>query len=192
MPIAPARDKLDLVIERRRETPAGRPTPLPADYLRLVNETFTETFAGPLEALRRNKRASRFVASGALYPDEVLLSVSLVPEGRLAATTVHASCDFDLGADASLAEALLARCVDAIGSLFAEILSPAFLRHPPSAAHEIPAAPLRWTAAVVEGRPVYLRVDASNPDLENAADRWLEEHGATSDERPSPKPKPRR
>src|SRR4051812_33052638 len=106
-------------MEKRRaltaETKAIKASSLPFDYLKLVNEVFTTNFNGGLEALKKVKPAKpRFEATGTVYPDEVILCVTLMHEGEIAATSVYASTDFDPKASAPTVQDLLAACVDAI------------------------------------------------------------------------------
>lgn len=158
---------------KRRPGADLKPTPLPPDYLRMVVEAFGDHFGEILTLLEKRGEPLRFVAEGALFPDEVLLSVSLVSAERLAATTVHASCDFELSQGPAAVEPLLALSVDAVGSLFAELLS-AKAAHPPAAGvRDLGNFPISWSPAQVEGRTVYLLVDATNPELEKMADDLL-------------------
>src|SRR6185437_7339432 len=115
-------------MEKRRISQAGRSqtlgkgVPLPLDYLKTVTEVFVTHFSEALATLKKLKKKNRFIVSGLIYPDEILLSVSLVEEGVLSATTAHASCDFDPTASQPTAEDLLAACVDALASLFSDLL----------------------------------------------------------------------
>src|SRR4051812_16780339 len=115
-------------MERRNRPQAGmaplvsKGAPLPADYLKMVTEVFSTHFDAGLALLTKKKRMARFTADGVVYPNEILLSVSLVEEGIISAMTVHASADFDPTANAPTAEELLASCVDALASVFADLL----------------------------------------------------------------------
>jgi hypothetical protein len=175
-------------MERRKPSRAGQtPTPLPADFLRLVTEVFTSAFEAGLKALREAGREASFEAGGDVYPDEVLLWVSLVLDRPLAATTVYASADFDLELETTPIERLHT-CVDAAGALFQEILTPEFLESPPVALAD-PARDYRhWTPETIKGRQVHLRADATNPRLERMADEWLATHDpAQAEEAPEKK-----
>lgn len=152
-------------------------SPLPVDYLRMVQELFTSHFDEGLKAFSKLKAEPRFEATGAIYPDEVVLSVSLGNEGVLAATTVHASCDFDPKASAPTVQDLLGACVDAVGGVFGELLDPKKPERLEQLADESLAAlediPYDWTALEVEKRKVYLKVDKSNPSLDQMTEDWL-------------------
>lgn len=169
---------------RRRQPKPGQPVAkgaaLPPDYTEMVKEVLTAHFEAALKALAAVKAGPRFGVSGAIFPDEILLSVSLAHEGALAATTVHASCDFDPTASAPKAEDLLAACVDAVGSVFASFLVADDAEKLEMLAGESLAAmegvPFDWEPMDVNKRQIHLRVDKSNPAIETLADRWLAEN----------------
>ncbi len=164
-------------IKERRKPTASSFSPLPADYTKMVNEVFSANFG---ERVKNLEGASepRFVASGEIYSDEVVVRISLVETGKLSATTIHTSCDFDPKASSPTVEDLLAACVDAAGDLFTALFergpdeegNPALLS-PALAA--LGSAPLQWTETEVAKRRIYLKVDKSNPVLDEAADDWL-------------------
>ncbi len=173
-------------MEKRRVTPSPgskklslKGAPLPIDYVKMVTEVFVTHFTEALATLKKLKKKNRFVISGSIYPDEILLTVSLVEEGVLSATSAHASCDFDPTASQPTAEDLLAACVDALASLFSELL-PAdpkklaeVIEQPLS---EFKDVPFDWTPMTVNKREIFLRVDKLNPTLEQMADEWLDKN----------------
>lgn len=75
--------------ERRKSggnAPAGltKSTSLPVDYLRMVQEVFTTTFAEGLKALKSQDSKPRIEVSGDIYADEiVLLGISLSKRNRI-------------------------------------------------------------------------------------------------------------
>ena len=173
-------------MERRLQPHPGqpaalsRPVALPIDYLKMVSEIFSTHFAPALKALQKLKKKNHFTAHGWIYPDEIVLSVSLVEEGILSATTAHASSDFDPTASQPTAEDLMAACVDALASLFSEILPgtdpeqlAAVAEQPLSAFEKVP---FTWSAVTANRREIFLKVDKSNPDLEKMANEWLKKH----------------
>jgi len=173
-------------MERRKTPKRGgtnaltKAVPLPVDYLKMVNEVFSTHFSEVLAELKKIGKKNHFTASGSIYPDEILLSVSLIEDGLLSATTAHASCDFDPTASQPTAEDLMAACVDALASLFSEILPSEDLSklaeivdQPLSAFESIPFV---WTPMVVNKREIYLVVDKTNPNLEKMTEEWLEKN----------------
>lgn len=155
-------------------------TDLPADYTAMVAEVFRSNFDAGLRRLEKIRPKPRFSALGSIYPDEIVLSVSLTHEGEIGATTVHASCDFDPKASSPKAEQLLAICVDALGGFYSQFLDP---KHPELISQlaegslaALEGVPFTWTEVEVERRKVYLKVDRSNPLLEKMTDQWLEQN----------------
>lgn len=165
-------------METRKQTNVPRKdSGLPADYLEMIEEVFQANFSEGLEALSRLGATSRFEAHGAVLPDEILLAVTLLIEGRIAATTFKASVDFDPKASAPTAQDLLAACVDALGVLVGQVLGNGSAEHLAPvlagrlADHE--NVPFEWTPTIIEGSRIHLKMDASNPTLDQAADDFL-------------------
>lgn len=158
-------------------------SPLPLDYLKMVEEVFTTNFQDGLKALASIQPEPRFEASGAVFGDEILLTITLSHKDQLAATSAHASCDFDPTASSPTAEQLLALCVDAIGSFYAQFLSDPHFKDiellqqlTQESLSAIENAPFEWTPFTFEKRQVFLRVDKANPKLEQMTEQWLEQN----------------
>lgn len=168
-------------MEKRKPIPDAKkkltPTPLPVDYVKMLREVLENNFSKALKALQEKGFKGTFHPSGAIFFDEILLTVSLVPDGKLSSITVHSSVDFDPQASAPKAEELLAACVDAVGSVFGEIMSEndeerlEHLAHRPVTS--LDEIPLSWTSFEVNKRTVHVKVDSSNPVMEQMADDWL-------------------
>jgi hypothetical protein len=162
--------------ERRKASPSTH-SGLPQDYTKMLQDVLSANFAHELEAFKMTS-PPEFRASGEIYSDEVVLHLSLLETGKLAATTVHASSDFDPKASSPTVEDLLAICVDAAGDLFSALFqlqpdaegTPAILS---SSLASLGAAPLAWTEVEVQKRKLFVKVDKSNPVLDQAADDWL-------------------
>lgn len=171
------------MIERRNGSPL-KSSPLPSDFLKMVTEVFTTNFEVGLQAVAKEAGATAtFRAQGAVYPNEVLLSVSLVTEGQMAATTAHASADFDPKASAPTLEELIGACVDGIGQVFGSLLDfsgklgPEKLEAITSGSlSALSNVPFDWTGVKVEKRTIFLLVDKSNPQLDDLASDWLEKN----------------
>lgn len=164
-------------MEKRKEG-SPRSSPLPADYLKMVSEVFSTNFDESLKRISKlTGNEAHFEASGAVFPSEIVLCVTLVQEETLAATSVYASSDFDPKASSPTIQDLLATCVDAIGSVFQPLLTPekdeileCLMTEPLSALEDVP---FEWTTVEVEKRRIYVKIDKANPKLDQMADEWL-------------------
>lgn len=158
----------------------GKFSSLPADYIKMVNDVFTTNFEEGLQAFCKIRPNSHFFSQGQVYSNEVVLSVSLLSPGQLAATTVHASCNFDPKASAPTIQDLLAICVDAIGGAFLMLLDPT----KPDLLQQLAEEPLSalenisyfWTETEVNKKSVFIKIDKSNPEMDQLADDWLKKH----------------
>jgi hypothetical protein len=158
----------------RRKGTDSRSSALPTDYLKMVEEVFTTNFSEQVSTLALEP-APTFVSGGEVYADEIVVRVALVQEGRLAGTTAHASSDFDPKASSPKIEDLLSLCVDALGEVFGGLFeTPSALLS--GSMGEVEGLPLEWTQVDVSKRKIFVRVDKSNPVLDDAADAWLAKH----------------
>ena len=167
------------------ETPTGAPArgaDLPVDYLSMVSSTFATHFGASLDALEEFVGGRpEFVANGSIYPDEVLLVVSVQYPGRLAALSFHASTEYDPKASAPTAEDLLNVCVDALASFVGGVLDPQAKDLLKQLTEESLSTitiegghiPFVWTQTKLGKQEVWIRVDRMNPKMETAADDWL-------------------
>ncbi len=158
----------------------SKSSPIPADYAKMVTEVFNANFDHGLKKLAKMKKSPpRFVVSGAVYLDEIVLSISLLIGKELAATTVHGSVDFDPRASSPSVQDLLGVCVDAIGTVFSPLLSTGdeqlvTLADEPLAA--LQGVPFDWTRIEIEKSRVFVKIDKSNPELDQMADAWLQKN----------------
>ena len=151
---------------------------LPADYTRMVSGVFEANFADGVRALTEIAgKKTYFIVRGAILPSEVVLTVSLVTEKQLAATTVTASFDFDPKASTPTAQDLLSLAVDGVGGLFDQFFDPknTHLLEQLSAGSlaAFEDVPFEWTSVDFQNRKMFLKVDKSNPVLDELADDWL-------------------
>ncbi|MBS1962432.1 MAG: hypothetical protein JST04_09465 [Bdellovibrionales bacterium] len=164
----------------------SRAADLPADFTRIVREVYTTNFAEGMKQLTKLQGAkSFFEVRGAIFANEIVMGVSLVTDGVMAATTIYCSVDFDPTASSPTAQDLLNICVDAIGSLYGTLLDPSkpdriaqVAQGSLSALEEIP---FEWTKVEFDGRRVWLLVDKSNPTLDEMTDKWLAENDPDAD-----------
>jgi len=159
-------------LEKRKPFKADVPvklksgTPVPVDYVQMVKEVFEKNFSEGLKELAKIHTAPKFFVGGRLFGDEIVFFVSLLFEGRLAATTVWASSDFDPNASAPKADTLLGLCIDGIGSFYSQYLDP---KKPQNlellageALSDFEGAPFEWTKMDINKRSIYLKVDKMN------------------------------
>lgn len=139
---------------------------LPADFTEMVREVFTTNFDREMKKLAAVKADPVFSSKGEIFPNEIVLSVTLGHEGQIAATTVYASVDFDPKASSPTAEDLLGACIDALGAVFSQILADESL----SALENVP---YEWTKLEIEKHHIFVKIDKSNPALDEMADDWL-------------------
>jgi len=155
---------------------------LPSDFIEMVCEVFTAHFDESLQKLSAIAGTPFvFEASGMIYPSEILLRVTLRSPEELAATTVHASVDFDPKASAPTAQDLLSSCVDGAGSLLDWLLQGegADERLDAVASSSLSALdgiPWEWSPIEIQGRSIFVRIDKANPALDSMADEWLAAH----------------
>lgn len=164
----------------RRHASTSKSSPLPHDYLEMVEEVFTNHFETGLKAYQEIRPKSEFSATGAVFADEVVLAVSLVTEGHLAATTLYASADFDPKASAPTAQDLLAACIDALGSVWDSLLNsenPETLKNlADESLSALEEAPFDWTSVDSNQRKIWVKIDKSNPWIDQMAEDWLKKH----------------
>lgn len=164
-------------MESRRKS-SLKSSSLPQDFLKLVNEVFNANFDTGLKSLGKLTRCKhRFEASGAVFADEIVLSVSLLQEKQISATTAYASCDFDPKASSPTIQDLLSLCVDASGAIFGQLFEPKKI---PQLAEDSLSAleniPFDWTPMEIEKKNIFLKVDKANPSLDQMTEDWLEKN----------------
>jgi hypothetical protein len=160
-----------------RKPSLSKPSPLPVDYLKMVTEVFQTHFDGEIKLYLELKPKTEFMVRGAICADEIWIAVSLVTEGQLSAPTVYASSDFDPKASSPTAQDLLSACVDSAASVFGSILDESRPETVRLLAEDSSAVmdqfPISWAPMEVNQREIFVRLDRTNPMLENITDEWL-------------------
>jgi hypothetical protein len=150
-------------------------TEVPQEFLSKVVTVFNNQFQ--IEA-----GDGEFLADGRIYPEEVVLRVGYVQNGRLKQINFEASMDIKgltpeespvLAADDEAASRQeqsktmerLFTCIDALGSLMEEYFV--------GGDEEEMDVPLHWKEYEFEGEPVFLQYSTVNTKLEEEADRIL-------------------
>jgi hypothetical protein len=172
--------------EKRIQNPktAGRPSELPLDFLKLVNETLTQALEAGLAEIKKRHPESAFSSQGFIYGDEIVLSISLTHGAEvLSATTVHASVSYLPAQEKPTVNELLALCVDSAGIVFQHYLDPAFPERIAQIAESslgaFEDAPFEWSPIEVAPKQsaiVHVKMDKSNPVLDRLAEDWLKKH----------------
>lgn len=178
-------------MEKRKSSkgPAPKSAPLPEDYLQMVSQVFESNFSDALKTLSEKFGEASVVSRGGIYPDEIVLSISIVHKGRLAATTVHSSSDFDPKASAPKAEDVLSICVDALANFIGQFLmsknEALIIQFAGESLSELEKVPFQWTSFKnkEKKRDVFLKMDKSNPVLDHMTNQWLEKNDPLEKER---------
>jgi hypothetical protein len=167
-------------LDRRKES-VIKGSPLPKDFIQMVTEVFSKNFDEGLKKIRKlTKDELGFQAMGQVFPEEIVLCITLVQEKSLSATSVYASVDFDPKASTPTIQDLLPLCVDAIGAVFEPLFNTddkealeGLVEGPLSALNDIP---FEWTLLQVDKQRIYVKMDKANPHLDRMADDWLAKH----------------
>ncbi len=188
------------MLERRKDTQL-RAVKLPRDYLDLVEKIFHDNFKTKLN--KENKEM--FLVFGEMYPDEVILAVSLKYPDSLFMTTCYASVDFppkkvtkseptavEVKKDDKPAqkpkdpqteqtEESVHLCVDAIASFFNTFFEEG---RPLDYDNEYRQ---NWSLVELEkNKPVYLRINRDNLELDTQASELLEKDEAMKEKNKKP------
>ncbi len=174
----------------RRKKPAKnmaevKPSDLPLDYLKLVESTISDSLEAGLNAVKKLHPEAHFYARGAVFSDEVMLTITLALGTKaIAATTAYASADFNPLVEKPTIEMALAACLDALGGIFALYLDETSPQKIEQITHHalgaLEDAPFEWSPVemTADGSqiPVFVKIDKSNPRLDEIAEQWLEQN----------------
>lgn len=153
-------------------------TDLPIDFLRLAEETLAENYKDLLESLKEYRNHNQFLASGQIYEDEILFTVTLShgPD-QIHSTTFYASADFTVDQELPKIDDVFAAALNACGSVIdACIGTPEKLEALCNGSlSNLEEAPLDWTGHVSDGVALHVKVDRTNPILEQMALDLLED-----------------
>lgn len=159
-----------------RLTSSTKWTDIPEDFLAKVLTVFNNQF-------KEETKDGEFIAAGRIYPNEIVLRVGYLEEGRLKQINFEASMDLKKVAtsvleereteafadrEAETAKTTIDRlyvCIDALGSLFEE-----YFQTNDETQMDVP---LYWKIHEFEGDEVYLQHSTANTRLEDEADRIL-------------------
>jgi hypothetical protein len=146
----------------------------------MVQEVFSANFSDGLKLLAKLRPNPSFVIRGEIFPTEIVLSASLVHKDELAATTLFASVEFDPKASSPSIQDLLSACEDALAGIFSDLLNPEKPERIECVATEslasLEGVPFHWTEVKVDKYRIHVKIDKSNPTLDEMADQFLDEN----------------
>lgn len=159
----------------KRKKTTKKPSALPKDFLHTVANLFEKQFA-------KKSRGSAFLIFGDLYPDEVVLCVSLTHPKSLRSASLHLSSDLPDGLveqPEKLTE-ILKGLVDVAASWFAQTLEGG--EGLDSVLAEMKDMDPNWQEVQWEGAKIFVKLNKDNYTLEKAANDLLKKAGFTEDE----------
>jgi hypothetical protein len=171
-------------MERRKDTPY-RFERLPSEYLGMIRSVFEKNFSDRLKG--RGKNRESFVVYGEIYPDEVLLAVSLKNPSNLRMMTCYASIDYppaavkgESGSDAIVGQSASQAvqmsvnfCVDVVAGFFET-----FFSEDRPVDYDVEYQQDWVIIEVDKTTRVYLRINRDNLEIEAASDDFLAQHEA--------------
>ena len=167
-------------LEKRKHVvgAADKSTDLPRDFRKMAREVFATHFDEVLKAIRARMGAKAgFEVHGAIFADEIRLTITLATADRGLPTSAHASADFDPKASSPKAEDIIGACIDGLGSIFQQLtenLTDDRIEELFGTLDDLGKdLPFEWTKAEINNIRIYFRVDKANPGLDQMADDWL-------------------
>lgn len=133
-------------------------TQFPQEFNQQIREVLAENF--PAQA-----KAGKFVVEGRIYPEEVLLRVGFVENGRLKQMNVEISMNCS-PKDLDATERIM-NCVDAAAATMQE-----YFEQDPETEVEFPTL---WKEIKFDGQPLFMQTSSVNTELEGWADKLLGE-----------------
>lgn len=140
-----------------RRSKSAKSTQLPRDYANQVIAVLKDTFADEV-------KSGKFIVEGRIFPDEILLRMGFLENGRLRQKNFEISLDFNGGKDDTVK--LLNLAVDVGATMLDEMFS----------STEDADFPRTWKSYEVEGRHVYLQFSSVNSELDKEASKLLGEN----------------
>ncbi len=147
-----------------------RPTLLPKDFLTTVSKLFKKQFG-------TETKGSDFLVYGSLYPDEVILCLSLTHAKSLRAASMHISADVakETSENPEKVTEQLKSMVDVAASWFAQSLQGG--KGLDSVLAELADMDPAWQPFDWEGQKLHVKLNKNNYALERAANDFLKKAG---------------
>lgn len=131
-------------------------TAIPTEFADKVRKVFADNFKVQAEA-------GQFIVEGRIYPEEIVIRIGYLENGRLKQVNFEASSAYSKEKGDSFDKLYL--CVDAIASMMEEAFE--------AEEGEDLEFPIHWREFDFEGQPVFLKHTTVNSQLEAEADRIL-------------------
>lgn len=157
---------------RKKQT--KKPTSLPKEFLKTVSDLFQKQFKSKLAG-------STFLVYGDLYPDEVVLAVSLSHPKSLAAASMHISNSIakNVAENPEKVTEQLKSMVDVAASWFSQCFSEG--AGVEAVLKELQDASSEWQEFEWEGQQLFVKLNRTNYTLEKAAEDFLKKKGFTEE-----------
>lgn len=130
-------------------------TNLPAELCEQIREVFAENFA-------QLAKGGSLIVEGRIYPEELVLRVGYIENGRLQQANFEVSMDFDSAKQNALEQIHLA--IDCAASMMEEYCDGEF---------DLEPFPREWSSVKVDKKVIFIQVSTTNTSLEAEADRLL-------------------
>lgn len=153
-----------------RNQQTKKPGTLPKEFLDTVSKLFQEQF-------KKESAGATFLTYGALYPNEVILCVSLTDPKTLAAASMHLSSDLpkDVSENPEKVTEKLQVMVDMAASWFAQCFQGG--KGLDAVLEEMRELDPSWQEVDWEGSTVFVKINKDNYTLERAANDFLRQAG---------------
>lgn len=157
-----------------RKKHTKKPGTLPKDFLRTVAKLFQDQF-------KKEASGASFLAYGDLYPDEVVLCVSLSHPKQLQAASMHISCDLpkSVGENPEQVTEKLQSMVDVAASWFAQCFQGG--KGLEAVLEEMRDQDPTWQEFEWEKNTLFVKLNKDNYTLEKAASDFLKKAGFEDD-----------
>ncbi|MGE0632936.1 MAG: hypothetical protein AB7O96_11045 [Pseudobdellovibrionaceae bacterium] len=133
---------------------SGKWTEFPKEYIKQIQEVFSEAFADRLQN-------AKLIVEGRIYSKEVLLRVGFLEKGRLAQPNFE--CSVDYSPEKQDAVDRIYNCIDATASMMQDYFD---------SDGEV-EFPYTWQPTDFQGQKVYLQYSTENSELEAEANKIL-------------------
>lgn len=158
---------------RKKQT--RKPTSLPKEFMKTVSDLFQKQFKSKLSG-------STFLVYGDLYPDEVVLCVSLSHPKSLPAASMHISNSIakNVAENPEKVTEQLKSMVDVAASWFSQCFGDG-KTGVEAALEELKDANTEWQEFEWEGQQLFVKLNRTNYTLEKAAEDFLKKKGFTEE-----------
>ena len=133
-------------------------TAFPKEYTQQIREAFLETFPGELKGVK-------LVVEGRIYPQEILLRIGMVEQGRIFQANFETSIAYNATKEDTLER--IYNCIDATGDIMNE-----YFQHDEEADEELDL-PRTWKGLQIDNEELFFKFSTENTELEAEANAIL-------------------